>query len=64
VREEAHPAWLFPSLVEAIWQKNVELMQYLLDEGVANGDLPIECAVRGRAFEVLGLFLRYGWDIN
>jgi hypothetical protein len=62
--EEPHPAWLYRSLSEAIQQDNIEMVQFLLDENVANGDLPAEVAVRSRAFEVLELFLRLGWDIN
>ncbi|KAF1951327.1 ankyrin [Byssothecium circinans] len=62
--EQPHPAWLYASLSEAIRQNNIEMVQFLLDENVANGDLPVESAVRGRAFEVLELFLRYGCDIN
>jgi hypothetical protein len=61
---EPRPAWLFASLSEAIRQKNIKMVQFLLDENVSDGDLPIENAVRGRAFEILELFLRYGWDIN
>ncbi|KAL5442556.1 hypothetical protein PMIN07_004805 [Paraphaeosphaeria minitans] len=62
--EQPHPAWLYRSLAEAIRQQNVEMVQSLLDENVANGDLPVEVAVRSRAFKVLELFLRRGWDIN
>ncbi|KAF2017075.1 ankyrin, partial [Aaosphaeria arxii CBS 175.79] len=61
---EPHPAWLFSSLGEAIRQKNVEMVQYLLDENVGNGKLPVDVAVRCRAYEILELFLRYGWNIN
>ena len=64
VGEKPHPAWLYESLSEAIRQNNVEIVRYLLDENVANGDLPVETAVRWQAFEILELFLRYGWDVN
>jgi ankyrin repeat protein len=62
--EQPHPAWLYRSLDEAIRQQNMEMIQFLLDENVANGDLPVEVAVRSRAFKVLELFLQRGWDIN
>ena len=63
--EQPHPAWLYRSLAEAIRQQNIEMVQFLLDENVANnGDLPVEVAVRSRAFKVLELFLQRGWDIN
>jgi len=59
-----HPEWLSSSLSEAIFRKDIEVVQFLLDEKVAGGDLPGDNAVRSQAFEVLELFLRYGWDIN
>lgn len=62
--EQPHPAWLYRSLAEAIRQQNIEMVQFLLDENVANGDLPVEAAVRSRAFKVLELFLQRGWNIN
>jgi len=62
--EQPHPAWLYNSLAEAIKQQNMEIVQFLLNENVANGNLPVEIAVRSRAFKVLELFLSYGWDIN
>lgn len=62
--EQPHPAWLYHSLAEAIQQQNIEMVQFLLDENVANGDLPVEVAVRSRAFKILELFLQRGWDIN
>jgi hypothetical protein len=63
-QEHPHPTWLYQSLAVAITNRNVELVRYLLDEDVANGNLPFESAVRAQAFEVLELFLQYGWDIN
>ena len=62
--EQPHPAWLYHSLAEAIRQQNIGMVQFLLDENVANGDLPVEVAVRSRAFKVLEVFLQRGWDIN
>lgn len=62
--EEPHPAWLYHSLCEAIQQDNIEMVQFLLDENVASGDLPVEVAVRSQAFKVLELFLQRGWHIN
>lgn len=64
VEEQPPPTWLFESLTEAIGQNNVDMVQFLLDENVAQDYLPAENAVGSRAFEVLELFLRYGWDIN
>jgi len=58
------PAWLSDSLDVAIQHENLEIVQILLNEDVARGDLPIESAVRQRAKGVLELFLQYGWDIN
>jgi hypothetical protein len=40
------------------------MVQFLLDENVANGNLLVEVAVRSRAFKVLEVFLQPGWDIN
>jgi hypothetical protein len=62
--EKPHPAWLYRSLSIAIREQNIEIVRFLLDENVADGDLPAELAVRGRAWEVLELLLQYGWDIN
>jgi ankyrin repeat protein len=62
--EQPHPAWLCDSLAEAIRRQDIEMVQFLLDMNVANGDLPVEVAVRSRAFKVLDLFLQRGWDIN
>jgi hypothetical protein len=62
--EKPHPGWLYESLLEAIQQNNVEMVQFLLDENVTDGRLPVDPAVRARAFEVLELFLRNGLDIN
>ena len=59
-----HPKWLYRSLAAAIINGNVEIVRFLLDEKVVDGDLPIESAVRGQSSEVLELFLQYGWDIN
>ncbi|KAJ8106767.1 hypothetical protein OPT61_g9325 [Boeremia exigua] len=56
--EQPHPAWLYCSLTEAIRQQNIEIVEFLLDENVAKGNLPVEVAVRSRAFKVLGLFLQ------
>ncbi|OAG09321.1 ankyrin [Paraphaeosphaeria sporulosa] len=64
VGEKPHPGWLYDSLLEAIQRNNVEMVQFLLDEDVTDGYLPVEPAVRARAFEVLELFLRNGLDIN
>lgn len=62
--EQPHPAWLYRSLSQAIQQDNIQMVKFLLAENVANGNLPVEVAVRSRAFGVLELFLRYGLDIN
>ncbi|RYN85192.1 hypothetical protein AA0119_g13316 [Alternaria tenuissima] len=62
--EQPCAAWLYPSLAEAIQQQNIEMVQFLLDENVTNGDLPADVAVHNRAFKVLELFLKRGWDIN
>jgi hypothetical protein len=64
VGEKPHPGWLYDSLLVAVQQNNVEMVQFLLDEKVTEGRLPVEPAVRARAFEVLELFLRNGLDIN
>lgn len=58
------PAWLSSSLEIAIQHENLEIVQFLLNEDVAQGDLPIESAVRQQAKGVLELFLQHGWDIN
>ena len=39
-------------------------MQFLLEEEVAGENLLGDEAVRSQAFEILELFLRYGWDVN
>jgi len=64
VGEKPHPGWLYDSLLEAIQGDNVEMVQFLLDENVADGNLQVEPAVRARAFKVLEQFLRNGLDIN
>ncbi|KAH6643691.1 ankyrin repeat-containing domain protein [Boeremia exigua] len=62
--ERPQPRWLYYSLSEAIRQENVEIIHFLLDENVKNGDFPAKATVRSRAFKVLELFLQRGWDIN
>lgn len=62
--KEPFPGWLFPSLLEAIEQENLEIVQVLLNENVADGNDVIEPAVRARAFRVLEMLLRNGFDIN
>ncbi|KAH7395386.1 ankyrin repeat-containing domain protein [Phaeosphaeria sp. MPI-PUGE-AT-0046c] len=62
--EESHPEWLYESLVEAIRQDHVDMVRYLLDEGVSEDELPGDVAVRAEALKVLELFLERGWDIN
>jgi hypothetical protein len=64
VGQVPHPEWLSSSLSEAISRKDIKVVQFLLEEKVAGGDLPGDDAVRSQAFEVLELFLRHGWDIN
>jgi hypothetical protein len=64
VGEKPHPGWLYDSLLEAIQQNNVEMVQFLLNENVTDGSLPVEPAVRARAFKVLELFLNNGLVIN
>jgi hypothetical protein len=48
----------------AMQMQNIEMVRFLLDENVADSNLMAEAAVRGRTWEVLGLFLQYGWNIN
>lgn len=62
--EKPQATWLYHSLSRAIQKKDVEIVKFLLDSGVAGNDLPGEVAVRARAYEVLELFFEYGWDIN
>src|SRR5690242_2469954 len=57
---EPDPAWLYESLSVAAHKDVTELVQLLLDAGVARDGLPIESAVRGRAKAVLELFLERG----
>jgi hypothetical protein len=64
VLEMPHPAWLYDSLSIAIQRNHVEIVQYLLDRNVHDEDLPAELAVRARAFDILELFLKCGWDVN
>lgn len=64
VEEQPYPGWIYESLSEAIRQNNIQMVQFLLDENVAGGVLPVEEAVRRRAFGVLELFLRSGCDVN
>jgi hypothetical protein len=61
-----HPRWLYNSITTAIERHDLDMVQFLLDENVTTQDalLPFEDAVRCRAFDVLGLFLQRGWDIN
>ncbi|KAF2083965.1 ankyrin, partial [Saccharata proteae CBS 121410] len=56
-------AWQLLHNPEAVFKQNIEIVQFLLDENVAN-DLPVEVGVRSRAFKVLELFLQRNWDIN
>ena len=56
--EKPHPAWLYDSLSEAIGQNNVEIVQHLLEQNVANGCFPAAEAVRARAFDILELCIR------
>lgn len=58
------PTWLYGSLVVATERQNLDIIQFLLSEHVSDGELPFECAVRGRAFLVTELFLKLGCDIN
>ncbi|KAF2810562.1 ankyrin [Mytilinidion resinicola] len=58
------PKWLAQSLLIAMQKPNIEMVQFLLDENVADPHSVAEAAVRGRGWEVLELFLQYGWDIN
>jgi len=62
--EEPHPGWLYDSLLKAIQQDDVKIVQFLLDKDVTGGRFPVEPAVRARAFKVLELFLQNGLDIN
>jgi hypothetical protein len=64
VGQDPRPEWLFSSLSEAISRKNTEVVQFLIKEKVAGDDLPGDEAVRSQAYEILELFLHYGWDIN
>ncbi|KAF2870492.1 ankyrin repeat-containing domain protein [Massariosphaeria phaeospora] len=64
VGERPQPGWLYDSLLTAIQRNDAEMVQFLLDENVTDGYLPVEPAVRARAFEVLEQFLRNGLDIN
>ncbi|KAF2741709.1 ankyrin [Sporormia fimetaria CBS 119925] len=61
---EPNPKWLYGSLSIAIQNQNLDIVQFLLDIGVVDGDLLAEDAVRARAFKVLELFVDRGWDIN
>jgi hypothetical protein len=64
-RNKPQPTLLFESLFIAIKKENLELVQLLLDEKVAEGsNIPFEAAVRARAFRIMDLFLGLGWDIN
>lgn len=64
-RNKPHPTWLSESLFIAVKRQNLELVQLLLDEKVAEeSNLPFEAAVRARAFRVMDLFLGLGWNIN
>lgn len=65
--ENPAPASPYESMSEAIDQNNVELAEYLLKQklvDVANRDFPIEKAVRAKAFDMLEIFRRNGWDVN
>jgi hypothetical protein len=42
----------------------MDIVRYLLNENVACESLPVDCAVRARAFDVLELLLEHGWNIN
>lgn len=64
VGDTPHPGWLYESLLEAIRQNNVGMVQFLFDEGVGDGRFLVEPAVRARAFDILELFLRKGFNIN
>jgi hypothetical protein len=59
------PRWLYESMLAAIEQQNVDMVQHLLDEKVVTDkEFPAETAVRARAFDILELFVGRGWKIN
>lgn len=61
---QPEPAWLFDSLLAAIKLKNVEMMRFLLNLKVVQGNLPVEAAVCEHSFEALEVFLKYELNIN
>jgi hypothetical protein len=55
---------LGPGLVTAIKGNHLEMVRYLLEQGVSVDGNVVEIALRARSIPVLEILREYGWEVN
>lgn len=55
---------LTDSLTLVIENMDIDILQYLLDQGIPFTLRQVEIAVRKESIPMLNMFLRHGWNIN
>ena len=51
-------------LIEVVENEDIDILDYLLHQGVPFELLQIEIAIQKKSIPMLDIFLRHGWDIN
>lgn len=62
--EPRNPEYLTQGLCAAIFENNVQIVEFLLDKGAAIDRTVPSAAARVKSLPIFKLLLEHGWDIN